>query len=414
MTFGLQVWNKNGLKVIDTSSSEGVYTYVGSTITTNTLAPIAVTMHDTLKIISMAAGTVGSTIGNGVLNLWVPNTSDPTSYSYSPPSYNRNAGSALPYSISFNIQPIAVEVACFGKRLNITPTGFGLYCNNIDNYTLINKDTVNLSVHNNLSGVTEFTATANSVPIGYTFGYRNLPTIAPNIIFPKPLLKVPLIFITESNGPVALYSFTKTSGFYTGATIITKTGTTFNSYNKRRIIYYTAGATAPTVTFSYRILAEDEPLTPTVAENFGLIVFKDSTTKAFDSRWSLPTFRIISVNSPKALTTGQFNFTGVATTAINAGEGVCINNWSFATSVFTFKEGEYEDYYNVTSLFLSTLAGQFISVLRNTSITTSGEVVFTTHTEATNTNGAYVGNYGPYSGNLDTNTSKNLIILRVA
>ncbi|MPS48556.1 hypothetical protein [Methylobacillus sp.] len=169
-------------------------------------------------------------------------------------------------------------------------------------------------------------------------------SIEPNIIFPVAFDTPPLIFITESKDPIALYSINRNAqGKYVSATVIGH----YQRVTNEEYMHHTY-ATAVASHFSYFLVHEDMPewsLRPT--DNVGMQVFNAEEKLLYDSRyqnvklsWSDWTMRrvpgtIRRFSSSGAQIGGSGNPGSNFTRRVfEANAAVCLNNLGAACGLF--------------------------------------------------------------------------------
>jgi hypothetical protein len=224
-----------------------------------------------------------------------------------------------------------------------------------------------LLLHRTTAGKVLGTGTATSYPTtSNSRGNTNFGNIdiAGNVIFPKPFTDPPLIFITYSSGPIALYSMNKdANGKYISATIICDVGrttdTNFPGYGLSWL-----GLTK-TATFSYFITSEELPTTVST-DTFGMRVYDSTGTKIlFRNDYEIPAMTVLQGLDLYTVATFASNGdtslsfpSGVGT--IGSNEGVCINNFPCINQMYSY---EYVYVTQSAILFVNILSGIFLQVL---------------------------------------------------
>lgn len=250
-------------------------------------------------------------------------------------------------TLTFTIIPQPAEVSVFGKRPPYS-SDFGMKTVAADGNTIIHENYRGLVAQTDVVGNYTFSGTAYSLntdvhavqPV--LLMYNPFISKTKTITFPKPLLKPPLIMITESSGPIALYSFTKDgSGKYDGAVIICPADNISASLystqgNWTGFIY--RGERGP-VTFSYYLLSEEDPLFVDSSIH-GMIVRNQTGGAVFDSRWIAPSVVSYAKVKPYRYYTADGSggwyasdviinnsrSVGNPDPIINASSGICLNN----------------------------------------------------------------------------------------
>jgi hypothetical protein len=213
------------------------------------------------------------------------------------------------------------------------------------------------------------TATANNYPTtpnssGTTNKKFFSLEIAGNVIFPKPFTDPPLIFITYSSAPIALYSMNKdANGKYISATIICSPGrltdTNFPGYG------YSWLGVNKSATFTYFITSEELPTTVNT-DNVGMRVYDSTGTKIlFRNDYEIPAMTVLQgldlyvvVSLPASGATNLSFPSGVGT--LYANEGVCINNFPAINQIYSY---EYHQVTQSAWVIANVLSGIYLNVL---------------------------------------------------
>jgi hypothetical protein len=182
-------------------------------------------------------------------------------------------------------------------------------------------------VHPTSTGGRIRSSTASSLTFPFASGaYGTISTFTqptgPNVIFDQAYDTPPLIFVTESSGPITMNFMNRnSSGKYVSASISSYAPlTTRNSYDGL------AAYGSSTATFSYFIVSDEEPVHGPTAD-YGVRVFDSTGTKMYDSTNVMPNFVSLSVATPyMALgNDGYYNQHDGIGFSKSASLGVCIN-----------------------------------------------------------------------------------------
>jgi hypothetical protein len=249
-----------------------------------------------------------------------------------------------------------------------------------------------LLLHRTTGGKVLATGTANSYPPGSdsiaskSFGSID---IAGNVIFPKPFTDPPLIFITYSSGPIALYSMNKdANGKYVSATLICDTGRKADP-NTATLGFSWVGL-SKSATFTYFIVSEEVPTTVST-DNFGMRVYDSTGTKVlFRNDYEIPAmsaelngdiYRVASFPSGGYSTNiSWYEQAGIIATSGGSNiEGICINNYpcvnqltSYEYLVMFINSTQYIRFACILSgIYLQVLSGSYISSALETNMFTN-------------------------------------------
>lgn len=185
----------------------------------------------------------------------------------------------------------------------------------------------------------------------------------PNVFFDKPYDKPPLIFITQSSGPIALsYINRDANGKYVSAAIVA--AKTLGTYNGA-----TSFITSNTYSFTYFIVSDETPVYATPA-TYGVRAFDSSGNKIYDSTNFMPLFLSATVNTPHIRIDTDYYYRSYNTATFNKSSslGVCINNVNPFTGQCEYGSGNYG--FILAGPF--SFVGRYISVT-STTVTFSGQ-----------------------------------------
>lgn len=297
-------------------NNNGVYATNASVPSTGFVTQFAVATPISAMTATFTGGSVfgGNISVNGGLNA-------EGTYFYSPTAYE-NGGNTAVYPPA--ITPVSTQVYTFG--VPNTPDGYGFFAAGASGSSVsIDATHKAFYIQNNFDGSFIRTGTATSLQSA-TFRNNNYfqPTSA-SITFDRTFVNPPLVFITQSSGPIALNFMTRDgSGLYNGMSIVA--GSSFSNQGVAGVAPYAGN----TYTFSYFLVANEEPLygSPT---NYGLRVFNGLSEKIFDSAYFCPTFQAFTITKPFAkLSYGTYSSTSSSFTK-TANFGVCLNNLNSIT-----------------------------------------------------------------------------------
>jgi hypothetical protein len=233
----------------------------------------------------------------------------------------------------------------FGVRYLEPLSGWGLYIEKNNGYTVISPTNRMYSVHPTSGGSLIRTGVANSAvgeqtySGGLTLSTNNTPQ---NVTFDKPYDQPPLIVLTASDGPVALLGMRRDgSGKYVGAVVVA--GRTLSTYPGRP---YSFGMWTPhTYNFSYVIVSTELPMYPQSSPN-GIKMWDSAGVEIFNSSERVttntvnqiikPFYTVDAKNGPPTwpYTLSNFQQQYNSSQSIDSSKiGVVLNNFSALTGV---------------------------------------------------------------------------------
>lgn len=229
------------------------------------------------------------------------------------------------YDEFFNINPRPVFYHSFGRPPAPIPNDYGFRARGqLINEVSIDSTNRSFYIHPDASG--SFLRTGTTISFQSTLGPTtpetfNQPT-QPNILFEREFDTPPLVFITNTTGPISLnFMARNAAGKYVGMSVAAEAS--IDSVGT----LYTAAIIPNTYTFEYFLVAPEEPIFESKS-NYGLQVFGQSGNKVFDSSFFEPSF--LSLNAQKrtmSFRQNPFTYTFEVTGfSIPFNYGVCLNN----------------------------------------------------------------------------------------
>jgi hypothetical protein len=220
----------------------------------------------------------------------------------------------------------ATHIHAFGTTDYLT--GYGFAGNNGAGSLAVSNEYKGFSIHKNSLGSKIRSGSASGLAWLPALGANSTTFTQPtgaNIVFDKGYDAPPLIFITESSGPIALNFITRDSfGKYVGAQIV-PAATLLNSGDARGVAAFTNNS----CTFSYFIVSS-EPAQYSDVNDFGMKVFNASSECIFDSSAFIPSIHSWTIAKPYfCLDSDMFyrNHAAYTLTFSSLYTGVCINNF---------------------------------------------------------------------------------------
>ena len=343
MTWGIKIKSSTGVTTFDSGTRKCVF-MSGEMDTSNSVSTGVPSGFS--SAFSFATTTErpqwSAPQGTSTRYITAPGTSDGSNgIYYELPAYHDSGYNQS--IISKVVSGLPMTVYTFGEKVPPS-SGFGFSASNNYGLSVIDQTYRSLHVQQNSSGECLFSSIAYGVPAfsgggGAPPSAYSLPAIDPNITFPAPLDKPPLIFITTSDGWISFYGFVKNeAGQYIGAVIVTQKGfgqVPNGSYN----FYYPSVELSP-ANFTYFIVSEDTPSAYSPDTDHGMIVRNADGAIVFDSRYLHAWVDKNSGASPKVSVSFngaiQVNYTGASIVAygtIGMPNGVCINNFNAVTAM---------------------------------------------------------------------------------
>lgn len=283
---------------------------------------------------------------------------------YYRPTAHLLQGVLYPYAVG---TALASQILRFGQLTN-GATGYGFTCEASDGTLAISQTAKAFYIHPNSAGSRLRTATATSNATALSVGDGPVSSytqsLSQTITFDYPMNNPPLIFITQSDGYIALNGMIRDgNGKYIGASICTSpTITMWGGFGGQ-------GAVSPVShSFTYFIVSSDIPMYGG-GNTHGLEVFNGAGTKVFSSSHFIPSIQKTSVALPYFWMSGTYTaatwtYTNTSTLTKTAAQGVCINSFHAMTSATGYATFGNESG-NMTQGIL-TVAGRYISVGQTT------------------------------------------------
>jgi hypothetical protein len=321
--YGIATQNAAGQLYMYSPTMNGVFFNNNGTYSTNATVPSTgfVTQFGMATPISaMSAQFTSGAIFGGTINVNGGLNASSTFF-YGPTAFE-NGGNTAVYPP--NINATSTQVYAFG--VPTTPTGYGFFAAGSSG-SAVSIDATHKAfyIQNNADGSFIRTGTATSLSSSTSAGTSYSQPTSASITFERSFLNPPLVFITQSSGPIALNFMTRDgSGLYNGMSIVA--GSSFSNQGVAGVAPYSGN----TYTFSYFLVANEDPFYG-VPTNYGLRVFNGLSQKIFDSAYFSPTFQNFTITKPVAsLSSGTYNSTSVSFTK-GSNFGVCLNNLNSIT-----------------------------------------------------------------------------------
>lgn len=260
---------------------------------------------------------------------------------YTAPTAVANADNCFNYPPS--ITNIATQVYSFGTPVINFNGDYGLVARGsnspqvgVDPLT-ISQDRKAYYLHPNSSGQVLRSGSATSVPSSYgtSIASYSQPNQLPGstIFFERTFLNPPLIFITQSSGPIALHYMTKDgNGRYNGMTVVAASSPSTQG------LAGTSWYTPNTYTYTYFLVSDEVPQNVTPSDN-GLKVFNQFSETVYDSSYFTPTLRFIQATRPEFFLRSFYRLPSCGSVGsvgygnlrsklftLNSFEGICLNN----------------------------------------------------------------------------------------
>jgi hypothetical protein len=326
-TYGLATQNAAGQLYMYSPTMNGVFYNTNGTYSTNSTVPstgFVTQFAMATPITAMSASWSSSSLGGSItINGGLNSTG---TYFYSPTAYVN--GGTTPV-LAPAVTPATTQVYAFG--VPTTPTGYGFFAVGASGSSVAVDATHKayyIQPKSDGTYIRTGTATSLSSSTAADNSSYSQPTSA-SITFERSFLNPPLIFITESSGPIALNYMTRDgSGLYNGMSIVA--GSSFS--NPSNPFSGTGPYSGNTYTFSYFLVANEEPYYGTLA-NYGIRVFNNISQKVFDSSYFCPNFTAFTITKPYSYingATGTYNATSTSFTK-TSNVGVCLNNLNSIT-----------------------------------------------------------------------------------
>lgn len=270
--------------------------------------------------------------------------------------------------------PITSNVQRWGQR-TAAASGYGFECAGTDGNLVVSQDYNSYYVHPTSTGSYTRTAVANTNATallgsggGYATSYSQ--SMTQNITFDYPMDVPPLIFVTNSDGPIALNGMIRDgNGKYIGASVCAKA--TLQTWGAA-LGYAAVGTNS--YNFTYFIVSHDIPPYGGVSTNYGIEVFNSTGGKVFTSRHRVPSMRKATVNLPYMRMNGTslVSYGNVNTGSVNLSqyEGACINSFHAITGVVSYVSLEWS--YGGTEGPM-TVCGRYMNVAGGGWVATQGE-----------------------------------------
>lgn len=323
--YGIATQNAAGQLYMYSPTMNGVFFNNNGTYATNATVPstgFVTQFAITTPITQMSASFPVSSIPAGTVSV-SGGTNAASNYYYAPTAYENGGNTAVYYP---TVNATSSQVYAFG--VPTTPTGYGFFAAGASGSSVaVDATHKAFYIQNNPDGSFIRTGTATSLASATSPQSSYSQPTSASIMFERSFLNPPLVFITQSSGPIALNFMTRDgSGLYNGMSIVA--GSSFSS--PPGPFAGTAPYSGNTYTFSYFLVANEDPFygAPT---NYGLRVFNGLSQKVFDSAYFSPTFQSFTITKPFAkLSSGTYSSTSVSFTK-SSNFGVCLNNLNSIT-----------------------------------------------------------------------------------
>jgi hypothetical protein len=246
-----------------------------------------------------------------------------------------------------SITNIATQVYSFGTPV-INTNDYGFYARGANSFSVlvqpltISQDRKAYYLHPDSNGQALRSASATSIPSSYgtSIASYSQPNqlVGSTIFFDRTFLNPPLIFITQSSGPIALHYMTRDgNGRYNGMTVVA--ASTLSTQG----LAGTSAYTPNTYTYTYFLVSDEVPNNVSPSNN-GLKVFNQFSETIYDSSYFTPTFRNITAGNPQFAVRGFYRLPSCSSVGsvgylnyrsqqftLNAFEGICLNNLNSIT-----------------------------------------------------------------------------------
>lgn len=267
--------------------------------------------------------------------------------------------------------PLTSSIVRFGKLTN-GETGYGFVCQASDGSLAVSQNYKSMYVHPDSSGNKLRTASASNNATPVTGNWQNQAgtynqSLTQNITFDYPMDYPPLIFITYSDGPIALNGMIRDgNGKFVGASICAASGIgAWSGYGGN------AAVVQNTYSFTYFLVSHQEPLYGD-SSTYGMEVYDASGTRTFSSRFYVPSISKTSINLPYFYISGTYYSTyyvseGGTSVSKTASQGVCINSFHSITNTMFITTFDYGG----SGPGILTMAGRYLNV-SSTYVTCTG------------------------------------------
>lgn len=309
MTVGVKTYSATGAVNYDSSAPGfGNFTQGYQVVTTQTQLNTGLIFSP--KLVTGSAGTesmtytfTGYPLGGFVFSIAGFENPFTTPIVYSPIFRFTSPDAASPFYPGFNISSRSTMNMAptfglpFGSIYQESISGWGLYFQKNNGYTVISPTYKMYSVHPTSNGSLIRTGVANSAvgeqtySGGLTLSTTNTPQ---NITFDKPYNTPPLIVLTASDGPVALLGMRRDiNGKYVGAVVVA--GRTLSTLPGRP---YSFGMWQKnTYNFSYLIVSTELPLYPQASPH-GIKMWDSTGAEIFNSSERVTTNTVNQIIKP--------------------------------------------------------------------------------------------------------------------
>jgi hypothetical protein len=271
-----------------------------------------------------------------------PSSGQFTATTYLGPTTIENSGNNC-YVYTPSLNNITTQIYNFGTpTAAIEPNSYGFQASGAS-YEWVSVDRTHKSyyLHPGSNGQNLRTGTCTSIASSYGTSRTSyqVPTgelTGQTIYFERTFVNPPLIFVTETTGPISFHFMTKNAeGLYDGMVIVAASSPSTQG------LAGTSWYTPNTYNFTYFLISDELPTYKQQAAH-GVQVFNEYGTKVFDSSYFVPSFTIIPTFSqpyfkftsgylaPSCSYTGsgQYQGFGINQFGVADNEGVCINNWN--------------------------------------------------------------------------------------
>ena len=245
------------------------------------------------------------------------------------------------YNYPPTMSNVTSQVYSFGVPDNSTPNNYGINVPGVTNPSVpglaIDRTRKSYYLQPGSDGQPLRSGVCYSVPSSYNSAIASyqVPGTLPGqvIYFEKAFVNPPLVFITNSSGPISLHYMNRNAqGLYDGMVIVAASSPSTQG------LAGTSWYTANSYTFSYFLLSDEKPLYK-ASSDYGVKVFNDSGTEVFDSSYFCSTIGYTTTLRPWFFINGYYrppgcSYTGsiqygqgsTQTFTKTASQGFCINN----------------------------------------------------------------------------------------
>lgn len=268
----------------------------------------------------MSAQFTSGAAWGGTVNI-VGSANAEGTYFYQPAAYeNGGNGSVYPP----NVNPLPCHIYTFGTPT--TPSGYGFFAPGANSAQIsVDANHKAYYVHPDANGSVIRSGTCSSMSSSTSNNSSYSQPTSASILFERSFINPPLIFVTESSGPIALNYMTQDgNGKFNGMSVVAA------SSMSNQGLRGTAPYSGNSYSFSYFLVSDEDPIFGNSAD-YGMKVFNQSGSKVFDSAFFSPTFQVVTVTKPYGyLSNGSYNTTYSDITK-TAKRGVCLNNLNSVT-----------------------------------------------------------------------------------